>query len=262
MNPFALQGPAYVSFSMGETSGLMLARCLDAGLGPDVHVCLMNTGKEDERSLAFGHRIETEWGVPIRWLERTPGGGFREVTYETANRDGEPFRTLNTERGMVPNPASPFCSTELKGRVAKSFMESLGYDDRHTAIGMRFDEPGRVAKASGKKVEGGWVEHPLHAARLTKADVNAFWATQPFRLGLEPHEGNCDLCFKKAQFKRIRILENDITKGDFWVEEERRTGTRHHADRASATELQTAVRRQVRLPLLAEDGSIPCGCTE
>jgi hypothetical protein len=50
-----------------------------------------------------------------------------------------------------------------------------------------------------KKLEGYGLFYPLaDEFKATKADVNIFWESQPFRLQLEEHEGNCQVCWKKV----------------------------------------------------------------
>lgn len=93
---FKIDGPAVISFSGGRTSGLMLRRCLDAGLQPDVHVLFANTGKERPETLDFVRDCGLNWGVQIHWLEfrREPDAkksSYAEVTYETASRGGSPL---------------------------------------------------------------------------------------------------------------------------------------------------------------------------
>jgi len=52
----------------------------------------------------------------------------------------------------------------------------------------------------------------------------AFWRAQDFDLGLEPWEGNCDLCFLKGRGLRKRIIRDDPSRADWWAEQERLTG--------------------------------------
>jgi len=49
----------------------------------------------DGRAVRFVKRCGDEWGVPITWLEYMDAAPrWREVTFETASRDGEPFEAL------------------------------------------------------------------------------------------------------------------------------------------------------------------------
>lgn len=255
MSPYLLAAPAYVSFSGGRTSAFMLRRILDAG--SEVEVLFANTGKEREETLDFVAECGSRWGVAIHWLERGPGGDAVEVDYASAARHGEPFERLIQERGYVPNPAAPFCSTELKSRVCRDFMRQRGHDEWDAAVGIRADEPKRVARLRGRKVEGGHVVMPLAEAGVCEEDVLRFWRAQPFDLRLHSHEGNCDLCFKKAGRKLLGLIDRAPDRADWWAAQEQATKTRWRIDRPTYGALVGAVRKQVRLPLLDEGGE-PC----
>lgn len=235
LNPFKVLGPALVSFSGGRTSGFMLRRILDAGIDDDVHVCFANTGKEREETLNFVRDISLHWGVDIVWLERADGSMFehydpgdesprpryRVVTHKTASRNGEPFRNLIIDRNYMPNPVTRFCTTELKIRVMKHWMLDQGYEHWSNVVGLRADEPGRVANMRAKDGKERWtVEMPLAEAGVRLADVDAFWRAQPFQLALRSWEGNCDLCYLKGHKKRERIIRDRPDLAPWWVEGE------------------------------------------
>ena len=98
-DPYLVEPPFSVSFSGGSTSGFMLRKILDAhggSLPMDARVCFANTGMEHPKTLEFVHRVATEWGVDVVWLEYDPTvkRHFRVVDYESASRDGEPFETM------------------------------------------------------------------------------------------------------------------------------------------------------------------------
>jgi hypothetical protein len=223
-NPFKIVGPAKISFSGGRTSGYMLRRCMDAGLDDDVHVLFANTGKERTETLDFIHEIETRWRVPIHWVERDPDGesGFREVMYETAARAGQPFERLILDKNYLPNPVTRWCTTELKIRAMKAWMLAQGYEHWTNVVGLRADEPRRVAKTKNRNDSGGrWdVDLPLADAGVTVADVDSFWAAQPFDLKLRKWEGNCDLCYLKGRAKRMRIMRDRPDLAAWWAEQE------------------------------------------
>ena len=125
MNPYKIEGPALISFSGGRTSGFMLWNILQAYNGKlpeDVHVVFANTGKEAPETLDFVNEISQKWDIHIHWLEHYLGDErpihrTKEVTYETAARNGEPFERLLDQRGYLPNPTSRFCTSELKIKV-------------------------------------------------------------------------------------------------------------------------------------------------
>ncbi len=241
-DPFRIEGPAVISFSGGRTSGYMLARIIEAGLQQDVHVLFANTGKEREETLAFVHETEARWAVLIHWLEyaevrQFPGSGvaLREVDYFTASRDGEPFAALIGRRGL-PNPVFRFCTQELKIRPMRDFMRGLGYEHWTNIVGLRADEPRRVAKmrATNETRRERWdVVLPLADAGITEADVMAFWASQPFDLQLRSYEGNCDLCFLKHPRKRQQIMRERPDLAVWWLEQEAQTGSTFRIDNPS-----------------------------
>jgi 3'-phosphoadenosine 5'-phosphosulfate sulfotransferase (PAPS reductase)/FAD synthetase len=219
MNPFAIDGPALVSFSGGRTSAYMLRRILDAGLRPDVHVVFANTGKEREETLTFIEQVTAHWNVEVHWLERGRG----EITAATASRLGEPFDVLIRERNFLPNPVMRFCTQELKIRVMRDWMLARGYEHWDSIIGIRHDEPRRVAKMREQNEQRSerWENvMPLNDAGVTVDDITAFWRQQPFDLALKSHEGNCDLCFMKGPRKRQQIMRDRPDLSIWWMQHE------------------------------------------
>lgn len=88
---------------------MMLRLILDAHDGKlpdDVHVLFANTGKEMPETLDFVRECEVRWDAPITWLEYVdhdePQQRWREVTYETASRNGEPFEALIARKQYLP----------------------------------------------------------------------------------------------------------------------------------------------------------------
>ncbi|MCW2763367.1 MAG: hypothetical protein JWR85_3568 [Marmoricola sp.] len=230
INPYFITGPALISFSGGRTSAYMLRMVLDAhgGVLPDdVHVCFANTGKEREETLRFVHDCATHWGVTVRWLEwemHEKGGRFREVSHNSAARSGEPFEALIKRKGFLPNTQMRYCTIELKIRVMRDFMKSLGHKRWNNAVGLRADEMHRVFKAIERNESGKErfkAIMPLAAARVRKSDVDSFWRAQSFDLGLKSYEGNCDLCFLKGRRKRVEIVREHPTLAGWWSRMER-----------------------------------------
>lgn len=209
-DPFLIEGPAVISFSGGRTSGYMLRRILDAGLQPDVHVLFADTGQERDETYRFVRDVEVQWGVEIHWLHRA---GY--------------FTQLITDRRCLPNPSMRFCSQELKMRPMRDFMLGRGYQHWDSIVGIRADEPRRIAKMrdqNEKRSERWTVVMPLAVEGTTVADVMAFWQAQPFDLQLKPYEGNCSICFLKHKNKRERLAKDRPDLLAWWVEQEARTG--------------------------------------
>lgn len=203
VRPVLIRGPAVLSVSGGATSAMMWRRVLDAHGGklpPDVRPVFCNTGKEFPATLDFLRECETRWECPIVWVERAPGDTFREVDYATASRDGEPFEQLIRERRYLPNPSVRFCTSALKVEVSQRWARAQGWEAWTDVVGLRADEPARVAKrrAANATDEERTVVCPLADAGITREDVDRWWASQPFRLDLKRGESNCDLCFMKG----------------------------------------------------------------
>jgi hypothetical protein len=218
-------------------------------LPEDVVVAFANTGKEREETLRFVHECGSRWDVHVHWLEwRDADPCFDEVGYNSAAKGGEPFAALMAKRKFTPNWQARFCTQELKIKVLIAFAASRGWPGGSYAeiIGLRHDEGMRILKGLDNAEKfGRRCLYPLAKAKLTKADVMAFWRAQPFDLGLEPWEGNCDLCFLKGRGLRKRIIRDDPSRADWWVEQERLHGFFDRRDRVH--ELVEEVRRSPTL---------------
>lgn len=239
-DPFLITGPALISFSGGRTSGYMLWRILEAHGGTlpeDVHVCFANTGKEREETLRFVHECATRWGVRVRWLEwrsRLKGTSvaqrFAEVGFNSAARNGEPFKALIASKKAVPNAVQRWCTTHLKFQVCCDFMEAHGYTKvsfRNYAwenvVGLRADEMHRAFKkiAENHEQDNAWHNNlPLVDARVRRADVMDFWAQQSFDLALRPGEGNCTKCMMKSRRALVRDCRRDPVDAQDWADME------------------------------------------
>lgn len=254
-------------------------------------VVFNNTGKERPETLDFVERCSQEWGVPVTWLEyryegsaipspsgekrKTPGRHtFTEVNYATASRNGEPFEAIIRARNMLPNPIARFCTVELKIRTTNRYLKTLGEEWQAgytNAIGLRADEPHRVAKLSGSNRHNREEPvAPMHKAGATLADVMEFWRRQPFNLELPQHAGNCDLCFLKGAGKVRAIMRERPDLADWWVRMEEAIprasgGTgRFRRDRPGyRAQLELAQRPTLFDEIDAQDElSVACHCTD
>lgn len=267
-NPYLVTGPACLSFSGGLTSAYMVRKTLDAHNGrlpPDVHILFENTGKERPETLDFISECAVRWGAYVRWLERDPDAetGFREVDYETASRQGEPFAALNESKKYLPNSRARFCTQELKIEVMRGFMRAEGYDRWTNVVGLRRDEAKRVHDMRSQDPDQWDLSFPLYEAGIRKLHIGEFWLTQPFRLALEPWEGNCDLCFLKGLKKRERIMRDRPDLVPWWADQEKARRARFHAHEPGYAATLDRVRH---LPMIGDpvedDDTIPCFCTE
>lgn len=207
------------SFSMGRSSALM-TKLLREHLSDqyEILVLIANTGQEREESLLFGHQCDVYFGFNAVWLEADikaelgAGTEHRVVTYDTATRispEGGPFEAMIQKYG-IPGPRQPHCTRELKARAIRSYLRSIGWNDYTIAMGIRPDEPRRADEEEMRRANQGAavkVIYPLIDYWYhDKADVNDWWAAQPFNLQLQEHEGNCAWCWKKSFAKHARLL--------------------------------------------------------
>jgi 3'-phosphoadenosine 5'-phosphosulfate sulfotransferase (PAPS reductase)/FAD synthetase len=276
-DPFKIDSPTCISFSGGRTSGYMLWRVLQAngGLPQEAVVCFANTGKEDEATLQFVHDCGERWGVPINWLEyQQDEPRYRVVNFQSASRDGEPFEAIIKKRNFLPNPVARFCTVELKIQPELKFLKSLGWDEWDNFVGIRADEPRRVAKIranpSGGK-SGPERLMPLAEVGITKDEVGAFWRESDFDLGLPNHNGvtyhgNCDLCFLKGASQILSLIAEKPERAIWWAAQENSISNSHikngglfRSDRPSYAEMAKYAAQQTDMFDKNEE-AIACFC--
>ena len=279
MKPFIINSPTCISFSGGRTSAYMLHRVLEVngGLPAEAKVCFANTGKECEETLEFVRDCSENWQVPITWLEylayTDDEPRFKEVTFDTASRDGEPFQSLIVKRGYVPNPVARFCTVELKVRTIHRYLKSIGWTEWDSMLGIRADEPRRLAKI----VNHDYGKHeekcaPLGQTGITKEDVGAFWRSQPFDLKLPNQNGvtmhgNCDLCFLKGGAQILSLIAEKPERAVWWAKIEalalarKPSGAHFRTDRPSYAQM-LAFSQDQRDMFGPNEEAIACFCAD
>lgn len=281
-NPYKLDGPTCLSFSGGRTSGYMLFMVLISNTLEDISkwlvVLFCNTGKEDEATLRFVRACADNFGCRIVWLEYRSGSQFAIVDFDTASRNGEPFDRIIEQRGhILPNPRSPYCSSELKTRTMHRYLRSIGFDEWTSFVGIRADEPVRVARFRANpspETPDEEVSLPLADAMVGKEDVSKFWSGSTFDLellndnGVTP-EGNCDLCFKKHPERIKSLIFKSPQRAIWWAKHEKEAeefasgdGCRFRNDRPSYAQYMDFALRQgdmVSGPVDYED-NFACFC--
>lgn len=228
----------------------MLRKMLDSVLNYRFYVTniFCNTGKEDDKTLDFLHKIEMEWDVKIIWLEytRVPANQinadvypnpisrnivleqqrlelhthwFKEVNYETARRNGQPngpFDEMLGWAGTLPNVMARGCTGQLKVRTIRRYLYNAGCYRWSEMIGIRADEAHRCVQIKADCPSYLTPRFPLVEMNMRVEDVRAFWKQNDFDLGLEDYEGNCDLCFLKAKWKRIKLIKEKPERATWW----------------------------------------------
>lgn len=234
-DPFKIYEPTCIAFSGGRTSGYMLWRVLESngGLPDNAVVVFANTGKEEEATLQFVQDCASNWNIPIVWLEWReaiePENKFAIVDVDTASRDGEPFEALIRKRNYLPNPIARFCTVELKVLTCANYCRyCLGWDEWDNFVGIRADEPKRVAKIRDNPsggTKGIFRLMPLVNAGVNRHDVAKFWSAQKFDLGLPnvggvTYHGNCDLCFLKNASQILSLISEKPQRALWWIHQE------------------------------------------
>lgn len=215
-----------ICFSGGRSSALALYMMLDKVRSGQAVVLFNNTGKERLETLDFVQAVSENWNIPIVWIEyENTDIGYKVVDYKTASRLGEPFAAaIDKKRGFLPNRVIRYCTEMLKIIPTKKYLKDNSLSGTQKVLGIRYDEPMRVAKQKG--------EHylPLNVAKITKSDVRKFWANQPFDLQLKDYQGNCDLCMLKGKNKRLTLIAENPEIITWWVEQESKSGGRFDKD--------------------------------
>ena len=217
----------------------MLRRIIDANNfdkdgWPDlIRPVFTNTGREMEQTYKFLHEMESQWNVPMVWIEMSQIHGrfkYKRVDFKTASREGEPFRLLADE-GYLPTRHRRICTHHLKVRLMKLYMKNEVNQHYNSVLGYRYDEPHRKLTKTEKELSA---IAPMHEdSYATRENIDKWWKAQPFHLHLPQYQGrtlcgNCDLCFLKGKRNLIYAmrllkelgLEHRI---DWWIEMEGET---------------------------------------
>ena len=209
----------------------MLAEILRAHNGrlpDDIAVVFANTGAEAEETLRFVHRFSEAYEVPIAWVEYDWDAPHRtrRVTFETASRRCEPYERLIDRKGFVPNATLRFCTSYLKREPIGAYARyALGWAGWHSVVGLRGDEPKRARKFMARNCgseTGEWGVLPMWDSGVTEAQVQAYWADQPFDLEIAQGEGNCTFCFLKSRRKLLYLMVRYPERARWWIEQERK----------------------------------------
>lgn len=269
-NPFKITEPTVISFSGGRTSAYMVWRILQANDGvlpEEAIVCFANTGKEDEATLKFVRDCEKNWGINIHWLEYTSEKPkFKKVNFDTASRNGEPFEAMIDDKKMLPNNFMRFCTQELKINTIRRYLKgiNLEIDDDQHLVGIRADEPRRVAKV-------GLSMCPLAQAGITSGHIGEFWQNNSFDLGL-PKVGqnklsNCDLCFMKGDATLISLVQDKPERATWWIKMEDKMKKHSKIEnkslvtfRKNSTSYAQMLQYEKDQMKLFSDETIPCFC--
>jgi conserved hypothetical protein len=158
---------------------------------------------------------------------------------------------------------APYCSENLKSLPSKKFADNIFEKGNYQiAIGYRKEDmPKRISwaeiKADTKRI------FPLltdFEAPIGQQELNAFWSTQPFKLGIHNKLGNCELCWKKSTANLIENIKHGTRFIDWCKTQEstyQSTMFRNHLSIDDLVRMAT-LPNQLALPFEQEDG---CVCT-
>ncbi len=220
------EGKVQISFSGGRTSAYMLYQIVENyGYIPDrCSVVFANTGREMPQTLDFVRDVGRTLDIHITWVEDAKRNGkelFDIVSHGTASRDGEPFSRLIDRKKSCPDQSKRFCTEHLKILPARRYLMSLGWKEWTNTVGIRADEAHRLKPSPDKRVKR-WF--PLADAGVSKADVLAFWAKQPFDLMVPAGLGNCDGCFLKSEATLAALSRDYPERNAWWEAQEAKVG--------------------------------------
>lgn len=242
-----------INFSGGRTSAYMTKRLIEEG--GEYLVTFQNTGKEMPQTLDFVNECDKRWGLNIVWLEYRKPATFEVVTYETASRDGRPYKELLEQRpSSIPNMQFRYCTMELKIETLRRYLKTLGIKDYTSFNGIRYDEPRRWSKSEESDLD---VELPLVKWKITQKDVLNWWKQQPFNLKVNKPYGNCDCCFLKGKGALAIIAKEKPELFDWWIDIEKESGYQFKKE-ISYDKLRNKAKSQ--LGLWDNDPSFECFC--
>jgi len=276
MNPYAIDGPAVISFSGGRSSGFMLRNIIDAHGGTlpdDIKVIFANTGLEHHETYEFIHRIEENW-CDITWLEfdliqteEKQKYSFNIVDYFSSNQTGQPFEKLinkNVAGGgskYMPNPVMRICTAELKVRTLQRYLKSLEWTEWSNCIGLRADEQRRVSRMKAD-IKADQPIMPMAEAGHGNEDVKSFWKSHSLDLNLPLDSnifGNCVGCFLKGYGKLEAIAREEPHQLDWWIKQEKEAEATFVKDRPD----YETIKRDAHLQQAFDFGdSVSCFCTD
>ena len=105
--------------------------------------------------------------------------------------------------------------------------QDLGWNHFTNLIGLRADEPRRVAKIAQSGRAAFDREAPLAQAGIDIKTVSTFWNGNDFDLHLanvngKAMKGNCDLCFLKGAWQILSLIRETPTMAIWWMRQEAR----------------------------------------
>jgi hypothetical protein len=216
-----------VTFSGGRTSAFMAKYIKERYFNDNLLFVFANTGKENEETLIFADKCDKAFNLGLVWLEadidmqKGNGTNYKIVSFETANRNGEPFEKAIQKYGL-PSKMYRHCTRELKQVPIQKYAKDYFNDVFVTALGIRADEKHRLSSREN-------VIYPLADINIDERFIRKWWAKQTFDLKLKDYQGNCDLCFQKSKRKRLTIISENPDIANWWANMENLYSTEYQS---------------------------------
>lgn len=201
-----------ISFSGGRTSAYLvnLMRQRD----PNAQFIFMDTGAEHPGTYQFIRDVVSYWRIPLVCLRvvvnpvQGKANSYRVLPVDEIGPDLQPMRDICEKYG-TPYVHGAFCTRTMKMEVFERYCKD-NFDEYHTWIGIRADEPRRLKKREG-------VSYLADISPFEKQDILLWWKQQPFDLGIPEHLGNCVFCIKKG-INKIALAARDEPEmaAEFW----------------------------------------------
>lgn len=194
-----------VSFSGGRTSAYLCS--LIKKLHPDAVFVFMDTGAEHPKTYDFVRQCNEYFDLNLVCLKAkvNPLRG-KGVTYQVIGLD-EIGHNLDVWRDMCAKYSTPymhgaFCTKNFKTSPFKKYADArFGRNNYHTILGIRIDEPARLAQRKN-------FSYLADISDFEKQDILDWWAKMPFDLKIPEHLGNCVFCIKKG-INKIALAARD-----------------------------------------------------
>jgi len=103
------------------------------------------------------------------------------------------------------------------------YLKFLGWTEWDSFLGIRADEPRRVARIANNDYGKHETKNaPLAQVGIGAQDVGDFWKKQPFDLGLPnvngvTMHGNCDLCYLKPASQILSLIKEKPERAVWWA---------------------------------------------
>ena len=233
-----------------------------------------NTGMERPETITFLKNIVKYWEIPLTIIEgvysteKGVGVSYKVVDFDTMDMKAKVFTQMiaNKNKGAfsgLPNMKAPYCSENLKSLPSKKFADDVfGKNSYQLAIGYRREDmPKRISWAE-IKVETKRI-FPLltdFEVPIGQRELNEFWDSQPFKLGIHNKFGNCELCWKKSTPNLIENIRYGTRFIDWFKEMESTYQSTMFRDRRSIEDLVKLAQEPIQLSFPFETAD-SCVCS-